>query len=94
MCASPIRACHLAKYAFDEALAALVRVPEDAYRDSLMILQLLRDDLILWSSEISQQGACPSARPSGRACALTWGCIQTQTGTANARPDRPGTIVQ
>ncbi|KAI0032375.1 14-3-3 domain-containing protein [Vararia minispora EC-137] len=57
VCASPVRACHLAKHAFDEALAALVRLPDDASRDSVMILQLLRDDLILWSSEISQADA-------------------------------------
>lgn len=56
VCASPIRACHLAKHAFDEAINALVKLPEDTYKDSLMILQLLRDDLILWSSEINQQG--------------------------------------
>ncbi|VDB96606.1 unnamed protein product [Peniophora sp. CBMAI 1063] len=55
VCASPIRACHLAKHAFDEAINALVKLPEDTYKDSLMILQLLRDDLILWSSEINQQ---------------------------------------
>ncbi|KAI0310337.1 14-3-3 protein, partial [Amylostereum chailletii] len=52
VCASPIRACHLAKHAFDEAVATLRRLPEDAFRDSVMILQLLRDDLVLWSAEI------------------------------------------
>jgi 14-3-3 protein epsilon len=48
------RACHLAKHAFDEAIVFLTEKTalEDALRDSLMILQLLRDDLILWSSEM------------------------------------------
>jgi 14-3-3 protein epsilon len=48
------RACHLAKHAFDEAIISLTEKTalEEAVRDSLMILQLLRDDLILWSGEI------------------------------------------
>jgi len=48
------RACHLAKHAFDEAIVSLTKrmVLEEAVCDSLMILQLLRDDLVLWSGEI------------------------------------------
>jgi len=53
---SPERACHLAKHAFDEAVAMLYRMPEQEFKDSLMILQLLRDDLIMWSGEMVQQG--------------------------------------
>lgn len=52
---SPERACHLGKHAFDEAVANLdENFPEDAMRDSMMILRLLRDDLIIWSEEIQQ----------------------------------------
>jgi len=50
---SPERACYLAKHAFDEAVAS-VTDPEfrgQILEDSLMILHLLKDDLILWSGE-------------------------------------------
>lgn len=52
---SPERACHLAKSAFDDAVMSLDSSDstlEQTLRDSLMILQLLRDDLILWSGEM------------------------------------------
>ena len=55
---SPERACHLAKHAFDEAIAELDQVPDVTYRDSLLILQLLRDDLLLWFKEIQERGKC------------------------------------
>ena len=42
------RATHLAKFAFDQAIANLDLLTENEYRDSTMIMQLLRDDLILW----------------------------------------------
>ncbi|KAF8494206.1 14-3-3 domain-containing protein [Russula emetica] len=51
---SPDRACHLAKHAFDEAVGAMHATPEHTFRDSLMILHLLRDDIILWSAEMLQ----------------------------------------
>jgi len=47
---SPERACHLAKHAFDEAVQCIDDSPSKA--DAVMILQLLRDDLLLWVSEI------------------------------------------
>ncbi|KAH8105991.1 14-3-3-like protein [Cristinia sonorae] len=53
---SPERACFLAKHAFDEAIATVTKAAiseQVVMEDSLMILQLLRDDMILWSSEIS-----------------------------------------
>lgn len=57
MLKSPERACHLAKHAFDEAVQSLDSEDEGPLhgqnlRDALMILQLLRDDLILWFSEV------------------------------------------
>ena len=58
---SPERACHLAKHAFDEAVAVLDEMPEATYRDSLLILQLLRDDLLLWFKEIQERGGYPMA---------------------------------
>merc|ERR1712065_33659 len=49
---SPERACHLAKQAFDDAIAELDTLSEDSYKDSTLIMQLLRDNLTLWTSDI------------------------------------------
>ncbi len=53
---SPDRACHLAKQAFDEAIADLDSLPEDSYKDSTLIMQLLRDNLTLWTSDLQEGG--------------------------------------
>jgi len=44
-------ACELAKKAFDEAISKLDRIGEAEYKDSTLIMQLIRDNLALWSSE-------------------------------------------
>ena len=77
---SPDRACHLAKQAFDDAIAELDTLSEESYKDSTvrfnlisshvklgllqivmltyvtaikqLIMQLLRDNLTLWTSDI------------------------------------------
>merc|ERR1712232_1491260 len=49
---SPDRACHLAKQAFDDAIAELDTLSEDSYKDSTLIMQLLRDNLTLWTSDM------------------------------------------
>jgi len=46
----PQKACDLAKSAFDEAIAKLDDLTEDSYKDSTVIMQLLRDNLTLWTS--------------------------------------------
>ncbi|KAM9351189.1 14-3-3 protein beta/alpha-1-like [Symphorus nematophorus] len=48
---NPDKACTLAKTAFDEAIAELDTLNEDSYKDSTLIMQLLRDNLTLWTSE-------------------------------------------
>merc|ERR1719395_145590 len=48
---SPDRACHLAKQAFDDAIAELDTLNEESYKDSTLIMQLLRDNLTLWTSD-------------------------------------------
>jgi 14-3-3 protein epsilon len=53
---SPDRACNLAKSAFDDAIAELDTLSEESYKDSTLIMQLLRDNLTLWTSE---QGDAP-----------------------------------
>jgi 14-3-3 protein epsilon len=57
---SPDRACHLAKQAFDDAIAELDSLSEESYRDSTLIMQLLRDNLTLWTSSDSGE---PEAAP-------------------------------
>ncbi|XP_021866592.1 LOW QUALITY PROTEIN: 14-3-3-like protein [Spinacia oleracea] len=54
---SPDRACNLAKQAFDEAIAELDTLGEDSYKDSTLIMQLLRDNLTLWTSDMQDEGA-------------------------------------
>jgi hypothetical protein len=50
------RACHLAKQAFDEAIADLDTLSEESYKDSTLIMQLLRDNLTLWTSDLPEDG--------------------------------------
>lgn len=50
---SPDKACTLAKQAFDDAIAELDNLSEDAYKDSTVIMQLLRDNLTLWTSDLN-----------------------------------------
>jgi len=44
-------ACKLAKQAFDDAIAELDTLDEESYKDSTLIMQLLRDNLTLWTSD-------------------------------------------
>ncbi|GKF89048.1 14-3-3-like protein, partial [Tanacetum coccineum] len=41
--------------AFDEAIAELDTLGEDSYKDSTLIMQLLRDNLTLWTSDIADE---------------------------------------
>jgi len=45
----PDKACELAKLAFDDAIAELDQLSEESYKDSTLIMQLLRDNLTLWT---------------------------------------------
>lgn len=47
----PEQACSLAKTAFDDAIAELDTLSEESYKDSTLIMQLLRDNLTLWTSD-------------------------------------------
>lgn len=53
---SPDKACQLAKQAFDDAIAELDTLNEDSYKDSTLIMQLLRDNLTLWTSDTTGEG--------------------------------------
>jgi 14-3-3 protein epsilon len=74
---SPDRACHLAKQAFDDAIAELDSLSEESYRDSTLIMQLLRDNLTLWTSS---DGA--EAEPSAEA-------PKEETKAPEAAPEKP-----
>lgn len=62
---SPDRACHLAKQAFDDAIAELDSLSEESYRDSTLIMQLLRDNLTLWTSSDNAEGEAAAAPQEG-----------------------------
>ncbi|KAH7279056.1 hypothetical protein KP509_37G003300 [Ceratopteris richardii] len=49
---SPDRACEMAKQSFDEAIAEMDTIGEESYKDSTLIMQLLRDNLTLWTSDM------------------------------------------
>jgi len=51
---NPAKACEMAKAAFDEAIAELDSLNEESYKDSTLIMQLLRDNLTLWSTTETQ----------------------------------------
>ncbi|XXG61522.1 hypothetical protein AAC387_Pa05g0114 [Persea americana] len=63
---SPERACHLAKQAFDEAISELDTLNEESYKDSTLIMQLLRDNLTLWTSDIPEDGDAQTMESAAR----------------------------
>merc|ERR1712083_579372 len=46
----PAKACELAKKSFDAAIEKLDTLNDASYKDSTLIMQLLRDNLTLWTS--------------------------------------------
>jgi len=48
---NPDDACKMARTAFEDAIAELDNVAEESYKDSTLIMQLLRDNLTLWTSD-------------------------------------------
>merc|ERR1711998_136119 len=52
---NPDEACNMARKAFEDAIAELDNVAEDSYKDSTLIMQLLRDNLTLWTSDENQE---------------------------------------
>ncbi|KAF9612075.1 hypothetical protein IFM89_037994 [Coptis chinensis] len=62
---SPDRACNLAKQAFDEAIAELDTLGEESYKDSTLIMQLLRDNLTLWTSDMQDDADEIKEAPKG-----------------------------
>ncbi|RKP26953.1 14-3-3 epsilon with Mlf1 peptide [Syncephalis pseudoplumigaleata] len=58
---APEEACSLAKAAFDNAITELDSLTEESYKDSTLIMQLLRDNMSLWSSEAADSTAAAAA---------------------------------
>jgi len=56
----------LAKTAFDDAIAELDTLSEESYKDSTLIMQLLRDNLTLWTSDMQADGEHRAPSTSGR----------------------------
>merc|ERR1712038_1240445 len=52
----PEDACKLARTAFEDAIAELDNVAEESYKDSTLTMQLLRDNLTLWTSDGEPEG--------------------------------------
>merc|ERR1711879_482926 len=51
------KACALAKEAFDAAIEKLDTLNDTSYKDSTLIMQLLRDNLTLWSQSNAEEPA-------------------------------------
>jgi len=51
---SPDSAIQLAKQAFDDAIEKLEHLQDDSYKDSTLIMQLLRDNITLWTSNAEE----------------------------------------
>merc|ERR1712157_572646 len=59
-------ACDLAKKAFDAAIEKLDTLNDASYKDSTLIMQLLRDNLTLWTSEGQDQEPTNEADPQNQ----------------------------
>lgn len=75
--------------AFDDAISELDTLGEESYKDSTLIMQLLRDNLTLWASDVqvrlllstSQMLPCiPSAGGRGDASCLLFDVGSTACG--------------
>lgn len=51
----PSEACNMARNAFDQAISELDNLDEEQYKDSTTIMQLIRDNLTLWTSEMQDE---------------------------------------
>jgi 14-3-3 protein epsilon len=86
---SPDRACHLAKQAFDDAIAELDSLSEESYRDSTLIMQLLRDNLTLWTSSDGNDAAEAPAAPKEEGAAAP--AAATEAAPATDAPEEKKT---
>jgi 14-3-3 protein epsilon len=59
---NPEQACKLAKTAFDSAIADLEGLDDEQYKDSATIMQLLRDNLTLWTADTQEEEGAPKEK--------------------------------
>ena len=52
---NPEKACKMARDSFDEAIADLDNVQDEYYKDATLIMQLIRDNLTLWTTELPEE---------------------------------------
>ncbi len=64
---NPKSACTMAKKAFDAAISKLDSLDEASYKDSTLIMQLLRDNLTLWTSSEKAEAEHGEPEPEGEA---------------------------
>lgn len=64
----------MAKGAFDDGISELDNVCEDSYKDTTVIMQLLRDHLTLWTSDFAQSDR-KSARILQTVCLVGYSCL-------------------
>jgi len=55
----PTDARNLAKQGFDEAIQKLDSLSDANYKDSTLIMQLLRDNLTIWQTDVDQNNSAP-----------------------------------
>ena len=66
---APARACRLAQRGFLEAVPTLNSLSDDVYNDCFVVMQLLRDNLALWTQDVTMQadGAGGALQPGSSA---------------------------
>lgn len=60
---NPKLACELAKSSFDAAVSEVDSLEEESYKDSTTIMQLIRDNLTLWTSELGEKDGNDTQNP-------------------------------
>jgi 14-3-3 protein epsilon len=82
----------MARRAFEDSIAELDCVLEDSYKDSTLIMQLLRDNLTLWTEETPVGTAC-AARVSKGSEFDVWDGLAVKVPQRNAAEHITCTIV-
>ena len=55
ICRDKKQACELARQTFDAAISRLDEVEEQNYKESTLMMQMLRDNLTLWTNHEQEQ---------------------------------------
>lgn len=54
---NPEKACKLAKDAFDQAILKVEVLSDESFKDSILIMNLLKDNLTLWTGDMQENSA-------------------------------------